>query len=103
MRDREGRAGRIWRATQSPRTKRISGTSHLFEPTDRWKDTQSGKKLLDLEGADHRNLGGQGWGWGRRSQMKMKSGWEVDVSIRDFDCEGESGAKAGAGAMFSTN
>lgn len=62
-----------------------------FTFTGKWKDTESRKKPLDLRGAEHGNLSGEGWGWGCRSQMK--SSWKVDASIRDVDCEGESGAK----------
>lgn len=35
--------------------------------------------------------------------LQVKRGGEVDVWVQDFDCEGESGAKAGVGAKYSTN
>ena len=32
--------------------------------------------------------------------MKMKSSWEVGASVRDVDCEGESGAEKELGRCF---
>lgn len=51
MRDREGIAGETG-------GQRISGIRVicLNEPTDRWKDTKSGKKPVGLDGSEHANL-----------------------------------------------
>lgn len=75
------------------------------EPTDRWKDTESGRRPVGLEGAEHGNLSKKLPSAGLGLQ---KPGEKGERAWRQTCPSGilagrESGAKAETGAKFSTH